>query len=277
MSAEEEQYSDVKLFVRPLPADFPEEELRGFFAPHGEILDIQHHRGSAIVEFASPDQAQAGKQAVDGTPLGDRPIVVSFAVLPKPRFRLLVKGLAPGTQWQDLKDFVSDKGVEVTYTNVFSREDEGSGVVDVATEEQLLKALDELNGAELNGSPLVFERDPNPPPLRSGPRRDFSFRGGRGGFRGGRDFGGRGGFRGGRGGFRGGFRGGRGDFGGRGGFRGGHGDFGGRGGFRGGRGGYGDRDGFRGGRGGYGDRDNFRSRDDYGDRGYNRDRSPGRY
>jgi transcription initiation factor TFIID subunit 15 len=262
-----------------------EDELRDFFSPVGELVSVIVNQGYGFVEYADAEGAKAAIDQLHRKPFLDAEIELEYAKVQQRRFRLLVSNIPEGASWQSLKDLASDKGFQATYANVFQREKDGTGVIDVATEDELDRAAVELNGAEIDGSAISVEKDPNPPPLRSGPAR------GRGGFRGGRgDFGGRGGFRG-RGDFggRGGFRG-RGDFGGRGGFRGGRGDFGGRGGFRGGRGDFGDRGrgGFRGGRGDYGDRpprrdfddrrggDSYRSRED-GDRGYNRDRSPGRY
>ncbi|KAH3685241.1 hypothetical protein WICPIJ_003785 [Wickerhamomyces pijperi] len=262
MAEEQEKFSDVKLFARPFAPDFQEEQIREIFAPHGEIVEFVQTRGGALIEFQTADIANTVKNATDGLQVGDRNIAVSFAIIPKPKSRLLVEGIPPNTQWHELKDFVVEKGYDVVYANVLRDELEGKGIIDVANEDQLVKAVEELNNIDFNGAVLKFERDPNPPASRAPSRGGF--RGGRGGF-------------GDRGGFRGGFRGGRGGFGDRGGFRGG---------FRGGRGGFGDRGGFRGGRGGFrggrdnfgGDRDNFRSRDNFGgDRGYNRDRSPGRY
>jgi transcription initiation factor TFIID subunit 15 len=236
--------------------------LRSFFSPIGEISELVISRGYAFVEYSTPELARQAIADLHQKPFGEIPISLEYAKAQKPRFRILVSNMPEGAEWQDLKDFAGQKGFEVTYANVFQRENNGTGVLDFATEDELNKALDELNGLDFRGNPIVLEKDPNPPPLRGGSRRG-GFRGGRGGFRGG---------------------------------RGGYGDrydrFGDRG-FRGGRGGYGDRDrGFRGGRGGYGDRDrSFRGGRDGGDRGYDegrsfrrddyddrrRDRSPVRY
>lgn len=104
----------------------------------------------------------------------------------------------------------------------------GYGWIDFADVESATKALQGMNGQEINGRPIRL--DYNQP-------RDQSSGGGFGGNGGGGGFGGRGGGRGGRGGFggdRGGRGGGRGGFGGRGG--GDRGGRGGRGGARGGRG-----------------------------------------
>lgn len=235
--------------------------MRDFFTPIGEITDLVIARGYAFVEFANADQAKQAVAELHQKDFIDGPINLEFAKAKKLRNRLLVSNMPEGSSWQDLKDFAAEKGFTVVYSNVFQRENDGTGVLDLETEDEMVRALEELNGQDFRGAAIGLERDPNPPTMRA--NREGGFRGGRGGFGGDRfgdrGFGGRGGFRGGRGGF-----GGR----------------GGRGGFRGGRGGYGgDRFGGR-----DGGRDSYRSRDDFGgdrgdrgDRGYNRDRSPGRY
>ncbi|CCH41674.1 Polyadenylate-binding protein, cytoplasmic and nuclear [Wickerhamomyces ciferrii] len=261
--------SDVRLFIRPLPFDIKEEEIKDFFGPIGEVKEIVINNGFAFVEYNIADDAKRAVEELNGKQFIDAPIEIQFSRARRERHRVLVTGIAEGAQWQDLKDFVVDQGFEVTYANVHTRDNDGTGVLEFPTEEQSADAIAKLNGADFRGSPLGLEKDLNPPPIRTG--------GFRGGFRG------RGGF-GDRGGFRGGFRG-RGGFGDRGGFRGGfrgRGGFGDRGGFRGGfrgRGGFGDRGGFRGGRGGFdgGYRSRDEGRDFGGDRGFNRDRSPGRY
>ena len=69
-------------------------------------------------------------------------------------FRLVVSGLAPGVTWKELKDFGRAKG-EVGYVNVKSG---GKGLVEYTNRRDMLRALDELNGAELMGMPMRLEQ-----------------------------------------------------------------------------------------------------------------------
>lgn len=252
----EEKISETRLYVKPFPDDVQEHEIIDIFSPFGNIKEIKIVKNFVFIEFDNAESAKKAMADIQGKKFADRPLEIVFAKLPLVRHRMLIKGLNESTSWQDLKDFGNSKGYQVTFAAANGRDQMGEGVLEFASEEDLTKAVEALQGEEWNGQILSVEKDLNPPPIR----KSSGFRGGRGGFRGGFR-GGRGGFRGGyggdRGGFRGGFRGGRGGFGG--GFRGGRGGFrGGRGGFGGDRGGF--RGGFRGGRGGFGgDRGGYNS------------------
>lgn len=239
----EEKISETRLYVKPFPDDVQEHEIIDIFSPFGNIKEIKIVKNFVFIEFDSADSAKQAMVDIQGKKFADRPLEIVFAKLPLVRHRMLIKGLNESTSWQDLKDFGNSKGYQVTFAAANGRDQQGEGVLEFATEEDLNQALETLQGEDWNGQVLSVEKDLNPPPIkRRTPGFRGGFRGGRGGFGG--DRGGfRGGFRGGRGGFRGGFGGDRGGFGGdRGGFRGG------RGGFRGGRGGFGgDRGGDRGG------------------------------
>ncbi len=181
-----------------------EEEIKDFFGPIGEIKEVSIANGFAFVEYANADDAKKAVEELNNKQFIDAPLEIQFSRARKERFRVLVSNIPEGSAWQDLKDFVVDQGFEVTYANVHTRDNDGTGVLEFPTEDQLNDALAKLNGADFKGAALGLERDLNPPPIRSSRGRGgFGFRGG---FRG--DFGGRGGFRG-RGGFgdRGGFRG----------------------------------------------------------------------
>ncbi|OEJ83188.1 Nucleolar protein 3 [Hanseniaspora opuntiae] len=222
----EEKISETRLYVKPFPDDVQEHEIIDIFSPFGNIKEIKIVKNFVFIEFDNAESAKKAMVEIQGKKFADRPLEIVFAKLPMVRHRMLIKGLSESTSWQDLKDFGNSKGYQVTFAAANGRDQMGEGVLEFASEEDLNKALESMQGEDWNGQILAVEKDLNPPPIR----KSSGFRGGRGGFRGG--------FRGGRGGFRGGFRGGRGGFGGdRGGFRGG---FGGeRGGYRGGRGGFG--------------------------------------
>ncbi len=152
--------------------------------------------------------------------------------------RLYVGNLPFSTTEDDLRQAFSAHGnIESVriITDKFSGRSKGFAFVEMSTEEEAQKAINDLNGKDMGGRNVVVS-EAKPEEARA-PR---GFGGGGGGGGGG----GRGDFGGGRGGGRGGFGGG-----------GGRGDFGGGGGGGGGRGG-------RGGGGGrrFGDDDNFGNR-----------------
>ena len=188
----EEKISETRLYVKPFPDDVQEHEIIDIFSPFGNIKEIKIVKNFVFIEF---DNAESAKQAmvdIQGKKFADRPLEIVFAKLPLVRHRMLIKGLNESTSWQDLKDFGNSKGYQVTFAAANGRDQQGEGVLEFATEEDLNQALETLQGEDWNGQVLAVEKDLNPPPIK---RRTPGF-GGRGGFRGGR-----GGFRGGRGGY----------------------------------------------------------------------------
>jgi RNA recognition motif-containing protein len=149
---------------------------------------------------------------------------------------IYVGNLVWGATNEDLQELFERFGTVEKAQVVTDREtgrSRGFGFVVMTNDEEADRAINELNGHDLNGRPLTVNE--------AKPREEGG--GGRGGYGGGGGRGGSGGYGGGRGGYGGG--GGRGGSGGYGGGSGGYG--GGSGGYGGGRGGYGGG----GGRGGY--------------------------
>ncbi len=76
-----------KLYVGNLPFSIGDEELRGLFESFGTVesarcvLDAQtgRKRGFGFVEMSSEDEANAGKDGMNGKEVGGRPIVVDIA------------------------------------------------------------------------------------------------------------------------------------------------------------------------------------------------------
>ena len=76
-----------KLYVGNLPYAYTSDELREVFEPHGPvqsatvIIDRKsgHSRGFGFVEYESEESAQTAVEALNGTSLGGRDIVVSEA------------------------------------------------------------------------------------------------------------------------------------------------------------------------------------------------------
>jgi len=75
--------------------------------------------------------------------------------------RCYVGNLAWRTSWQDLKDKFRECGA-VVYANVMRSEDgrsRGWGIVEFETPEEAYRAVQELNGVDLNGRPLMVRED----------------------------------------------------------------------------------------------------------------------
>lgn len=87
------QANPKKLFIGNLPWSATEEELRGLFGEHGEVVDCKlitdratgRSKGIAFVEFAEESQAEAAIQALNGYSFNDREIVVNVARPQAPR------------------------------------------------------------------------------------------------------------------------------------------------------------------------------------------------
>lgn len=77
----------TKLFVGSLPWSISDEELQSAFAVHGNVLsakvvtdkETRRSRGFGFVEFENESEANAAIQALNGTELKGRNIIVSEA------------------------------------------------------------------------------------------------------------------------------------------------------------------------------------------------------
>lgn len=76
-----------KLFVGSLPWAVDSEKLREIFSPYGEVKDAHvlsdkftgRSRGFGFVEFSTDEEAQAAIDALDGSTIEGREIVVNVA------------------------------------------------------------------------------------------------------------------------------------------------------------------------------------------------------
>lgn len=77
----------TKLYVGSLPYSTTEQELQELFAQHGSVQSAKvitdrytgQSRGFGFVEMATADDAQKAITALNGTPLGERTLVVNEA------------------------------------------------------------------------------------------------------------------------------------------------------------------------------------------------------
>lgn len=84
-----------RLYVGNISFKATEENLRGFFAPVGEVTAVNlvtdertgKTKGFAFVEMASDEEARKAIEALNGTLLLDRPLSVSEANTQQPRER----------------------------------------------------------------------------------------------------------------------------------------------------------------------------------------------
>ena len=125
--------------------------------------------------------------------------------------KLFIGNLSWNTTDDSLKDFFAQAGTVTTATvlkDKFTGRSRGFGFVEMSSDEEAKKAIDELNGKELDGRPIVVnEARPMVPRENRGGGGGYQgggsgYRGGGGGYQGGGGYraGGGGGHRGGRGG-----------------------------------------------------------------------------
>ncbi|HSX46328.1 MAG TPA: RNA-binding protein [Candidatus Saccharimonadia bacterium] len=91
--------------------------------------------------------------------------------------RLFVGSLAWATNDDSLKDFFSGVGTVVSASVIMDRESgrsKGFGFVEMSSDEEAKAAVDQLNGKELDGRPIVVNearpREERPRPSFSGDR-----------------------------------------------------------------------------------------------------------
>lgn len=82
-----------KLFVGNLPYSATQEQIEDLFTPHGEIREVKliidratgRSKGIAFVEYVNEDDAQKAIEAVHGTELDGRALIVNVARPQAPR------------------------------------------------------------------------------------------------------------------------------------------------------------------------------------------------
>lgn len=83
-----ESNNKKKLYVGSLPFSTTEEELHNLFAPYGPIISARivvdranenQSKGFAFVEMENPEDAQRAAEALNGSMLGGRTLIVNEA------------------------------------------------------------------------------------------------------------------------------------------------------------------------------------------------------
>jgi arginine/serine-rich splicing factor 4/5/6 len=132
----------ARLFVGKLSERTSESSLRRLFEEYGDVRSIESKGPFAFVVFESEQQGKNAVEKLNGTELDGNNIVVEMArqaggnnkdlggrLVRRLDLRILIRGVARGTNWTDLKDWARAAG-DVTYTNVFDRDGQTFGVVE---------------------------------------------------------------------------------------------------------------------------------------------------
>uniref|UniRef100_A0A915A2I5 RRM domain-containing protein n=1 Tax=Parascaris univalens TaxID=6257 RepID=A0A915A2I5_PARUN len=151
-------------------------DIERFFRGYGRIRDIILKNGYAFVEFHDPRDAEDAVHELSGKELCGERVSIEFTrptwrtrmgrydgYLPSRRsfkygppiqtpYRMLVENLSSGCAWQELKDLMRSAG-EVTFADAHKVRIH-EGVVCFATHEGLERALEKMQGREINGRKL---------------------------------------------------------------------------------------------------------------------------
>ncbi|KAI8993136.1 hypothetical protein BDB01DRAFT_311619 [Pilobolus umbonatus] len=156
----------TRVYIGHLARDASKRDLERLFKNYGDIREINIKTGFGFVEFADERDAKDVVYDFHGKNfLGER-LIVEIARGARrnddrrnignrrSHYRLIVENIAPGTNWQDLKDMMRKAG-EVTFADI-SRDRPSEGIVEFAVRDDMEYALKKLNDRELNGQRVTL-------------------------------------------------------------------------------------------------------------------------
>mmetsp|Transcript_35729 Transcript_35729/g.26539 ORF Transcript_35729/g.26539 Transcript_35729/m.26539 type:complete len:381 (+) Transcript_35729:31-1173(+) len=207
-----------KIYVGQLSDQTTEETLRHVFGEFGNVTHVELRTGFAFVSFESEEVMlrsidEMNNKELDGSRIrvekergtaegGFRDFEGRGRPPKRLDLRVVIRGLHHKVDWRDLKDWARETVGEVTYSNVFDRDGQHMGLIELKDEASVERALSVLADIPLFGMKVTLERDridseysripPSGQFHRDGGRGgDFrhGHRGGRGDIGRGRDFG----------------------------------------------------------------------------------------
>jgi len=185
---------DLKLFVGNLPFSVDSAQLAGLFESAGNVEMVEviydkttgRSRGFGFVTMSTIEEVEAAAQQFNGYELDGRPLRVNYGPPPSrgdaPRGgrgssagydssnRVYVGNLSWGVDNDALETLFSEQGKVLDARVVYDRESgrsRGFGFVTYNTAEEVISAIESLNGVDLNG------REIRVTPAESRPRRSF--------------------------------------------------------------------------------------------------------
>ncbi|KAH9249833.1 hypothetical protein BASA81_012428 [Batrachochytrium salamandrivorans] len=171
--------SEFRVFVKNLAPGCTKQDVEALFRDNGLLITGSWFPDNGKFAFVDFDTLEEADRAVTelssklllGLPLqvelsrstGPTPKVAAVAGegperTTKTRFRLVATGLSQNTSWQDLKDIMRGTGGVVTFTSV-AYPYSGVGYAEFATEQELLTAIEQLNGTTVDGKEIAVCRD----------------------------------------------------------------------------------------------------------------------
>lgn len=135
-----------RIFVgKILPDTVTEADLQEAFSKYGDVTKIDFKGTYAFVFYDELEDCEAAIKHLDGAEINGSNIVVQHArnsreakdtrgankPVKRMDLRLTATGIDSRVSWQDLKDWAREAG-EVTFTNVFTRDQQQVGVIEFA-------------------------------------------------------------------------------------------------------------------------------------------------
>uniref|UniRef100_A0A3P9D0J8 Serine and arginine rich splicing factor 6 n=1 Tax=Maylandia zebra TaxID=106582 RepID=A0A3P9D0J8_9CICH len=158
-----------------------EKDIQRFFSGYGKLMEIDLKNGYGFVEFEDNRDADDAVYELNGKELCGERVIVEHARGPRrdrddsclndscrsgrdkygppvrTEYRLVVENLSSRCSWQDLKDFMRQAG-EVTYADAH-KERTNEGVIEFRTYSDMKRALDKLDGTDINGRKIRLVED----------------------------------------------------------------------------------------------------------------------
>uniref|UniRef100_A0A2I3GER1 RRM domain-containing protein n=1 Tax=Nomascus leucogenys TaxID=61853 RepID=A0A2I3GER1_NOMLE len=181
-----------RLYIGRLSYDVQEKAIQRFFSGYG-LLEVDLKNGYGFVEFEDSRDANDAVYELNCKELCSERIIIEHAgglrrhrdgysgysnwrtsgkdkygPPVRTEYRLTVENLSSLCSWQDLKDFMRQAG-EVTYADAH-KEGTDEGVIEFRSYSDMKRALDKLDGTEINGRSIRLIEDKP----RTSHRRSYS-------------------------------------------------------------------------------------------------------
>ncbi|XP_068453159.1 serine/arginine-rich splicing factor 6-like isoform X2 [Clinocottus analis] len=181
-----------RVYIGRLSYNVREKDIQRFFSGYGKLMEVDLKNGYGFVEFEDNRDADDAVYELNGKELCGERVIVENARGPRrdrdgygsgyssrshtgrdkygppvrTEYRLIVENLSSRCSWQDLKDFMRQAG-EVTYADAH-KERTNEGVIEFRSESDLKRAIDKLDGTDINGRKIRLVAD------RSRKRKSYS-------------------------------------------------------------------------------------------------------
>ncbi|XP_021565956.1 serine/arginine-rich splicing factor 4 isoform X4 [Carlito syrichta] len=173
-----------RVYIGRLSYQARERDVERFFKGYGKILEVDLKNGYGFVEFDDLRDADDAVYELNGKDLCGERVIVEHARGPRrdgsygsgrsgygyrrsgrdkygpptrTEYRLIVENLSSRCSWQDLKDYMRQAG-EVTYADAHKGR-KNEGVIEFVSYSDMKRALEKLDGTEVNGRKIRLVED----------------------------------------------------------------------------------------------------------------------